>query len=83
MTARALHYGKYIVRLNASMNNEVNTTSITDAFLEITKTPLVVSIVGGKETGTVFGRSVTIDGNAESLDVDEFPNDQRRGLSYR
>ena len=83
LTARALHYGKYIVRLNASMLNEVNTTSIEDSYVEIVKTPLVASIKGGKESGTVFGRTANINGIIYSLDLDEFPVDQKRGLLFR
>lgn len=80
---RRLAYGRYIVRLNASMYQKENTTSVADFFIEIIPTPLEAYIVGGPDSGIVFGRTASIDGWQESLDLDEDPGNQRNGLIYR
>lgn len=80
---RTLHYGKYIIRLNTSMLNEANTIAIVETFIEVIRTPLVASIVGGAETGIVFGHTAFIDGFKDSFDLDEEPVNQRNGLTYR
>ena len=72
---RDLPYGLYSVAFNSTMHNIPEKGKIEIAFLEIIKTPLNVSIIGGNQTDIDFGILYEFDAISLTSDPDVTPGD--------
>ena len=80
-TTRMLPYGVYVFQITAHMKNVSQTTKIEESYIEITKCPLNVSLVGGPVTQVKMKTSYILNAIDITFDPDVEPLD-KSGLQF-
>ncbi|XP_035695689.1 uncharacterized protein LOC118429314 [Branchiostoma floridae] len=80
--ARSLQYGLYRITLTVAMRGVPGMVGEDSMFVEIERSPLVVSIRGGSSRAVGFNKTLEIDGVTETYDPDVGNTQDKSGLQY-